>query len=340
MRAGRLRRSGLLRGAGAPLLCTRDLAVCAPAVRATGSGTESGLSLSALGAGITDFRWFSCRWAGSEPLPPGTPTPIPQSALRSGCWGRYTSALMRGWVARVAPAPGGGLSAIRSPVIRSLDRSLFRSSLLLGLLLLGGCATQQEVDDAIAQNENLRAQLDAARDELDRRQKRIDELEAELRRLAQGGEPDWLAEARRLADRMREGTPAPDGFKGEQTPEGLLFSNDENLVLFETASTTITPAGDAALRRLADSLRSLPNKIEVAGHTDNQPIRAGGKWPSNLDLSVDRALAVAQVLIAAGLPAERVSVAGFGEHAPRASNDSPEGMSKNRRTEILVKIDR
>jgi chemotaxis protein MotB len=75
--------------------------------------------------------------------------------------------------------------------------------------------------------------------------------------------------------------------------------------------------------------------VLVGGHTDDRPIKTP-RFASNWELSTARAVAVAGALEAAGLPARRLVAAGFGEHHPRASNDSDEHRQRNRRIEILL----
>ena len=71
--------------------------------------------------------------------------------------------------------------------------------------------------------------------------------------------------------------------------------------------------------------------IEIRGHTDNI-----GSASSNLLLSKNRAESVRKHLIGKGIDSLRIVSKGLGETIPIKSNDSEEGRSKNRRTEIIV----
>ena len=87
-----------------------------------------------------------------------------------------------------------------------------------------------------------------------------------------------------------------------------------------------------ALRNVADSLRRHPNSsIRVVGHTDNV-----GSAMLNNQLSQDRALAVARVLIENGINGNRIVVAGRGFYEPIASNNTAAGRAENRRVEIVI----
>jgi len=75
-----------------------------------------------------------------------------------------------------------------------------------------------------------------------------------------------------------------------------------------------------------------PNgKVEVAGHTDSV-----GDEQFNQQLSEQRAEAVKDYLVRQGVAADRFTVVGYGEAAPRGSNDTVEGRRLNRRVEIRV----
>jgi flagellar motor protein MotB len=85
-------------------------------------------------------------------------------------------------------------------------------------------------------------------------------------------------------------------------------------------------------------LASPENRVRIEGHTDNVPIRlvAGKKYTNNMDLSFLRAKALAGILVEHGVPLENISVIGYGETHPIASNATVEGRAKNRRVEIKL----
>jgi chemotaxis protein MotB len=91
------------------------------------------------------------------------------------------------------------------------------------------------------------------------------------------------------------------------------------------------------LKNLAGVLAKEPGDIVVAGHTDNVPIRGGGPYRTNLRLSIARAAAVAEFMLAnSDIDSRRVSTMGFGEYRPIESNLSEKGREKNRRVEIIL----
>ena len=76
----------------------------------------------------------------------------------------------------------------------------------------------------------------------------------------------------------------------------------------------------------------------MVGHTDNMPISkpdTRAKHPTNMHLSTHRAISVRDALVADGITANRVQVAGYGEFRPVAENGT-RGSATNRRVEIFL----
>ncbi len=127
--------------------------------------------------------------------------------------------------------------------------------------------------------------------------------------------------------------------KVSQEPKGAVKLTILSEVLFSSGKATLSTEGKAVLGKAAQTIRQrFPDCfIEVRGHTDNVPIRYSG-FKSNLELSFARALAVAYYLIEKqGFPNESMSVMGFAETQPVASNATPEGRRMNRRAEIILR---
>lgn len=83
---------------------------------------------------------------------------------------------------------------------------------------------------------------------------------------------------------------------------------------------------------IADVLKKSPKSLYlIAGHCADT-----GKPRAQQKLSEDMAEAISVELIKRGIPQEQILCKGFGATMPIASNESPEGMAKNRRVEITV----
>jgi type VI secretion system protein ImpK len=108
-----------------------------------------------------------------------------------------------------------------------------------------------------------------------------------------------------------------------------------DLVLFDPGQATVLDAFRPVAARVAATLDKEPKHIRIVGHTDNTPIRTA-RFPTNFELSVERAKAVAAVLKPGLADPNRVDVEGKGADAPIASNTTPEGRARNRRVEIFI----
>ncbi|TKB89935.1 MAG: hypothetical protein E8D40_14790 [Nitrospira sp.] len=109
--------------------------------------------------------------------------------------------------------------------------------------------------------------------------------------------------------------------------------------LFSTGDATITLGGTSLLERVGVVLHGFRyQSIEIAGHTDNTPLRNDPRkgFRDNLELSRTRAEHISQVLINGGLEADRVKSAGYADGKPIATNETDKGRSKNRRMEIVM----
>ena len=116
----------------------------------------------------------------------------------------------------------------------------------------------------------------------------------------------------------------------------LAFATGE---LFPTGDATVTLGGTSLLERVGAVLQGFRyQSIEVAGHTDNTPLRNDPQkgFRDNIELSRTRAEHAIQVLINGGLEADRVKAMGYADTKPIAANDTEKGRSKNRRIEIVI----
>jgi len=103
-------------------------------------------------------------------------------------------------------------------------------------------------------------------------------------------------------------------------------------VYFDTGKSTLKPASFKALNNLAELMQNKTAlEIEISGHTDNV-----GNAESNQKLSQDRAKSVRNYLLKKEITVERVVAKGYGDSRPVASNETPTGRQKNRRTEVKI----
>ena len=103
-------------------------------------------------------------------------------------------------------------------------------------------------------------------------------------------------------------------------------------IFFDFDKSVLLPQSYVELHNLINLLNSKPNmKIELSGHTDNK-----GKDKYNMQLSLDRAQAVYDYLILAGIDKKRLKYKGYGATQPIADNKTDEGRAKNRRVEFKI----
>ncbi|KAF7598132.1 MAG: cell envelope biogenesis protein OmpA [Candidatus Dactylopiibacterium carminicum] len=104
------------------------------------------------------------------------------------------------------------------------------------------------------------------------------------------------------------------------------------IVEFAPASFTLTPRGTQLLDEMLAAMKNLGDRnIQIIGHTDSQ-----GRPDANAALSQARADAVREYLIRQGLAGAQLISIGKGALEPVASNDTPEGRSRNRRIEFRI----
>jgi chemotaxis protein MotB len=114
-------------------------------------------------------------------------------------------------------------------------------------------------------------------------------------------------------------------------------------VLFAQGAASLGPEGEEKLGQLAVALNQIAAEIpedidwilQVEGHTDDIPVRAG-RFADNWDLSTERALSVVRILAESGLPANRLAAAGYGEFQPLDDAGSDEARRRNRRIEMKL----
>ncbi len=105
--------------------------------------------------------------------------------------------------------------------------------------------------------------------------------------------------------------------------------------LFDSGQATVIDSFKPIAVKIAEALDREPGEIKIVGHTDNVRI-VTARFPSNYELSIERANAVAAVLKPKLADQSRTKVEGKGDSAPIASNQTAEGRTRNRRVEISI----
>jgi chemotaxis protein MotB len=117
---------------------------------------------------------------------------------------------------------------------------------------------------------------------------------------------------------------------------GLVVRLLTDGVFFDSGSAVLKPQADPILRRVATVIAGEGrHPVVVEGYTDAQPIHSG-QYPSNWELSGARASTVVRTFAAGGVAPSRMTVSGYAQQHPIASNATASGRSQNRRVEIVM----
>ncbi|MBL3646120.1 flagellar motor protein MotS [Bacillus vallismortis] len=108
-------------------------------------------------------------------------------------------------------------------------------------------------------------------------------------------------------------------------------------VLFDSGEAKVLKNAETLLQQIAVLLKTIPNDIQVEGHTDSRNI-ATYRYPSNWELSAARASGVIQYFTSKEkLPSTRFIAVGYADTKPVKDNKTNEHMKENRRVEIVIK---
>ncbi len=158
-------------------------------------------------------------------------------------------------------------------------------------------------------------------------------------REGQGDTPTLQGNLEAIEKQLAEYIKSEEGLAGNivlmEQERGLVISLKDTL-LFPKGSDVLTPRAHEIIRKVGESLKTIPNYVRVEGHTDDLPINTP-KFPSNWELSVLRATNVVHVLAGeVGIPPDRLSATGYGEYRPLMPNDSEPNRAMNRRVDIVI----
>lgn len=120
--------------------------------------------------------------------------------------------------------------------------------------------------------------------------------------------------------------------------KGVVYISLSDKMLYRSGSYRINPDADSVLSKIAKVINDHEGfDVLVEGHTDNVPIGNISCVEDNWDLSARRAIAVVRKLQDDhGVAPGRLTAGGKSYYAPKTDNDTAEGRSQNRRTEIVI----
>ena len=182
----------------------------------------------------------------------------------------------------------------------------------------------------MTEQEKLNALLNQKKNELNERERTINELQQMIN--AQN------EKVRKLLSGVKD---ALLGFSSDELTvrekDGKVYVAMSDKLLFQSGSARLDKRGEEALGKLAEVLNKQTDiDVFIEGHTDNKPINTV-QFKDNWDLSVIRATSVVRILIKNyNVNPLQIQPSGRGEYMPVDDNETAEGRSKNRRTEIIM----
>jgi type VI secretion system protein ImpK len=108
----------------------------------------------------------------------------------------------------------------------------------------------------------------------------------------------------------------------------------ESSDLFKSGSADVNSSFEATLNKITAALNKVPGRVMVVGHTDDQPIKSL-RYRDNDELSRERAVSVANVLVRGLDNSARLTARGAGSSHPLVPGSDPESRARNRRVEII-----
>ncbi len=202
-----------------------------------------------------------------------------------------------------------------------------------------------QIDTLNRQINSLRIQLASLSEALDLERTKVDEQKVTIADLgsklnvALAGKVEELSRFRsEFFGRLREILGARSDIR--VVGDRFVFQSE---ILFPSGEARLEESGEDELRALAQSLREISSEIpselpwvlQINGHTDRRAINTS-EFPSNWELSTARSITVGKFLIDAGVPEERIAVAGFAQYQPLDDRRSANAYEANRRIEVKL----
>jgi len=230
-----------------------------------------------------------------------------------------------------------------------------RSGLVLGLfglvlVSLSGCVTSKTYKAMVQERDQVleeKAQVEMERDRLMGEKSRLSAKVAETEDEKMAAAKKAAAAQAQLAQQQQVYQNLQSTFAKEQAANQVKIEmmksgikvNLANEILFPSGSADLNAMGIEVLTRAAAELKKSPYQTIVAGFTDNVAIseKLMEKYPTNWELAGARAASVVRLLEKEGVNPAQLLAISFGENSPVESNETPEGRSKNRRIEIILR---
>jgi peptidoglycan-associated lipoprotein len=201
-------------------------------------------------------------------------------------------------------------------MIQRRSRVLIAGAMVLGVVSLGGCATEKYVNQQVGQ---VSTRVDDVSGKVADVSAKVTDHDAKLATLDQNTK-DALQRAE-AAGKLAEGK--------------FLYQEvlTDDSMKFPVNKATLSPEATARLDAFVDKLKTDNRNVyvEVQGHTD-----ASGPKDLNYKLGEERAEAVRRYLNEHGVALNRINTISYGADQPAQPNNKRAGRSANRRVVLIV----
>ncbi len=242
------------------------------------------------------------------------------------------------------------------------------ASILLVTLAATGCGIPEEQHNKVlAKNKKLQRELAELKRLSEKQQGQLSSLEADLKKVKDNFESRLAAKKAELAReraelaraklaaeelaRIKKELAAQKALQDQLKKQfqamisagklqlvnvnGRLVIKMASKILFKSGRANVTRKGRKNIAQIAGILKKIDRHFQVAGHTDNVPMKSR-KYQDNWALSGHRATVFVRMLQKYGVPGNRLSAAGFSQFQPIATNTTKVGKTNNRRIEITL----
>jgi OmpA-OmpF porin, OOP family len=222
---------------------------------------------------------------------------------------------------------------------RTITRLAALSTVVMFALLTTGCATKKYVAKVMSPLETRLGKNEAKTDDNSKQIQNVDQRATEGINAAQSKADDASQQAAKAGESAQTAQLTAQKGIDQANAVDQKVENADNFqtvktakVLFALNKSILTDDDVQQLDELASSVKGMKHYvIQVQGYTDST-----GPKAYNLELSHRRAAAVVRYLTEHDIPLVKISLLGYGEDSPAASNNTREGRKENRRVDIKV----
>jgi chemotaxis protein MotB len=223
------------------------------------------------------------------------------------------------------------ISSVNTSKFEALQKSL--QNAFSGAILSGGKAVMASGQGEHAQRASPEPPLPAIQPTM-----ALNDLQTSKESSSQAADQEQKSflELKRRIDELARQEGVAANVKTEVRRDGLVIELLTDKVFFASGSAELQAPAVRLLDKVGHVVASEHrHPVRVEGHTDSEPIHTG-RYPSNWQLSGDRAAAVVQDFAATGVNERRLSLAGYAAARPKDTNATASGRAANRRVDIVL----